>query len=671
MTPIRHCGISIAVLFALVLCGAAPALGATHTWIGPTNGAWSNAANWSGASKPSSGEPGGTIVQFGANTTSSMDIAGLAIDQIHFTGANNTINGTTALTISGSLLVQNIVSEAGGNTLGTTLPVTLTGAALEAASSSGTLTIAGPVGGSVGLVFAGNGGDFALTGNNTYTGPTSILSGALHIATPLGYVIVGSSLTVGDGMGAGAQLVLDQSSDISPGTAVTVNSDGVFNFQSHSDFAKSLTVDGGSVLDASLNMTGPLVVNEGTVAIGGVLSAGSLNMTGGTLSGPGMLGLAGDIQATSSASGPATVASGVRLSGSPTITVTPGTAPELRLTGAIGESGGSRDITKAGGGTLLMSASNTYSGTTSISAGTLLAEGSQSGAFSVGPNGTLSGSGTVGATSVAGVLAPSSPPLHTGALSMGPSGKLNVTLTSLAPGTVPSVSVIGPVAIDPSAALNVGVAPGTSIPGGSTATLIDNDASDAIGGQFAGLPNNALLTTAEGVPLTVSYAGGDGNDLSLTAAPAPSQGGAVAAPASVAAGTPGGGGTSTGGRAKGAGDTSTVKSAGYGAAFGLSAPNACVRPGAAFSVALSVKRLTRGKAKGVTKGKLLAKVTKVAFAIGRKTIKTVRSTPYRARLTVPRASASGATITLRATAYLKLLGGKSATKSLTVAVKVC
>jgi hypothetical protein len=118
---VRRCGASIVVLVALALVSAAPALAATHTWIGPTNGVWSSAANWSGGSKPTSGESGGTIVQFGSNTTSSIDIAGLVVDEIRFTGANNTINGTTGLTISGSTLVVNIASEGAGNTLGTTL----------------------------------------------------------------------------------------------------------------------------------------------------------------------------------------------------------------------------------------------------------------------------------------------------------------------------------------------------------------------------------------------------------------------------------------------------------------------------------------------------------------------------------------------------------------------
>ena len=114
MTSLRPCAISVAVLFALALFGAAPALGATHTWIGPTNGAWSNPLNWSGGSIPTTGEAGGTIVQFSTGTSSSMDIAGLVVDEIHFTGANNTINGTTALGVNGSNLIENIASDAGG-----------------------------------------------------------------------------------------------------------------------------------------------------------------------------------------------------------------------------------------------------------------------------------------------------------------------------------------------------------------------------------------------------------------------------------------------------------------------------------------------------------------------------------------------------------------------------
>src|SRR5258707_10078742 len=124
MGSIRRFGVSIAVLFALALLGAAPALGANHAWIGGAHGSWSSAGNWAGG-VPTNGEPGGTIVTFGSGNTSTMDIPGLVVDEIHFTGANDTISGdgTHALGINGSTIVVNIVSDAAGNTLASNLPL--------------------------------------------------------------------------------------------------------------------------------------------------------------------------------------------------------------------------------------------------------------------------------------------------------------------------------------------------------------------------------------------------------------------------------------------------------------------------------------------------------------------------------------------------------------------
>jgi fibronectin-binding autotransporter adhesin len=739
MTPIRRCGASIAATLALALCGASPALGAIHLWIGPTNGTWSTAANWIGG-KPTSGEPGGTVIEFGSSSTSTMDIAGLTVDQIDFTGASNTINGSTPLTISGSALLQNIVSEAAGNTLSSSLQIVLTGASTLVSSSTGKVTIASPISGTPGMAFVGS-GEFAMTGQNSYAGATTIGSGTLHIATPVGLVISGSSLRIGDGIEPAAKLVLDQSSDISPETPITVERDGVFDFQGQSDSGKSLTVNDGQVLVGSLTLSGALTMSEGTVTIGGVLNAGSLTMTGGTIgaaaTGSNLLVLSGNIGATSSSSAPAAVSTPVELKSSPTVTVTAGaagTAPELRLTGIVSEFGGARAITKAGNGTLLTSAANTYTGTTTVSAGTLVADGTQTGTFSVGQNGTLTGSGALGVTTVEGILAPVAPGLTTGSLSFGPLGRLDETLTSFAPGTVPSAIATGTVTIDPSAALNLIVAPATALPHGSTALVIDNKGPEPIAGQFTGIPNGFVLPTSEGVPLAVSYAGA-GNDMGLTAANVPPQAGSVAAtPSQVTAGQPvalsvtesdanqdaltttwnfgdGAAGSSTstshaytaaglytavatvsdglaqvqstttitvnatpptGGDSTPLRDGGTVPTApapatvsAYGATFSLSAPSACVKAGARFSVTPSIKLPKKGKSKGSVK------VTKVVFTIAGKTVKTLRSAPFAARLTVARGAVSGSTIKVRAIVHLKLRGGKGKSKTLTVGVKVC
>ncbi len=73
-------------------------------------------------------------------------------------------------------------------------------------------------------------------------------------------------------------------------------------------------------------------------------------------------------------------------------------APALnQLTlGAVGESGGSRDLIKTGGGTLILSGANTYSGTTDVTGGALLINGDHSaatGGISVASGARFGGNG--------------------------------------------------------------------------------------------------------------------------------------------------------------------------------------------------------------------------------------------------------------------------------------
>jgi PKD repeat protein len=113
--------------------------------------------------------------------------------------------------------------------------------------------------------------------------------------------------------------------------------------------------------------------------------------------------------------------------------------------------------------------------------------------------------------------------------------------------------------------------------------------------------------------------------------------------------------------------TKTASSSADGALFSLSAPNACVRKGRPFRVTLSIKKLTKTKARG----NVLVSVRKVVFSINAKNVKTLRSAPFRASLTVPGNAKPGSTVTLRARAYFKVRGGKGTTKSITLALKSC
>jgi len=57
---------------------------------------------------------------------------------------------------------------------------------------------------------------------------------------------------------------------------------------------------------------------------------------------------------------------------------------------------------------------------------------------------------------------------------------------------------------------------------GDEFVIIDNDGDDFVEGQFAGLPDGQyLLVAGSPMPLEISYFGGDGNDVVLTAVPEP------------------------------------------------------------------------------------------------------------------------------------------------------
>jgi autotransporter-associated beta strand protein len=471
---------------------------------------------------------------------------------------NNLTVGIGAVALgAGTLVLNGALTMTGGTVTGTGL-LGLKGDASLTSSVAATATVASPVtlngartvaiadgpqatdaalggvisdGAATGTLTKDGPGTLLLSAAtaNLYTGGTSVKDGVLLLDGAASAVIPAAGLlTIGDGAGAESSAIvrLGQLSEISNSASVEAERDGLLDLAGFSEGLTALTVDGGnvSVGAGGLTLGGAVTMVGGRIALGGagaLTANGLLSMAGGTITGTSTGGVrpTGDVQATSSAAGPATISAGVTLTANRTFTVTPGTAPELAVEGVIGDAGGGFGLTKAGAGTMVLAGTNSYSGTTTIGAGTLVANGAQAGPVAVGAGGRLAGTGTVGATTVAGTLHPSAPALKTGALTFAATGRLDVDVPS--PAGVPKVVVTGAVTIDPAAALALHPAAGVALPAGTQLPLVDNDAADAVTGRFGNAPAGGVFT-ADGVPFTTSYAGGGGNDVEATVlAPTP------------------------------------------------------------------------------------------------------------------------------------------------------
>ena len=199
--------------------------------------------------------------------------------------------------------------------------------------------------------------------------------------------------------------------------------------------------------------------------------------------------------------------------------------------GRSGGNGGS--ITKNGTSSLTLSGSNTYTGSTTINAGTFLVNnphgsGTGTGAVQInagtlGGTGRIAGSVTLGTGSGNGAfLVPGveNTPVSTltiqGSLLLASDSTYNFDL-SLSRVTADSVVANG-VTIESNAQFLFNILGHGTLPLGTVFIVIDNTAANSIQGAFSNLSDGDIITT-EGGNLQVSYEGGDGNDLTLTVVP--------------------------------------------------------------------------------------------------------------------------------------------------------
>lgn len=312
----------------------------------------------------------GTVVlgsdQAAGNGTLTLGKAAAADVILQAAGGNRTL--ANALAIAGN------TTFSGSNGFSFSGPTTLTATTIPSGNSTTTFknfTVTNSVdvefGGAIGETVLGTGSSFTKAGGgnmtfsgnsaNTFTGGLSVNNGALMLNKSSG-VAYGGNLTVGDGTGsAGSAVVRLMGNNQTPGTGITIGTDGQLDMQTFNATAGNITMTGGSITG-----TGSLSISNGS----SVFFTGTGNST-------------------------ATIGVGLDLgSGSISFqTNNNAAATEMIVSGPITGNG---SFTKSGSGTLAITGNNSFDGSVTISGGTL-ATSSINATVSVS-NGALSPGGT-------------------------------------------------------------------------------------------------------------------------------------------------------------------------------------------------------------------------------------------------------------------------------------
>lgn len=242
--------------------------------------------------------------------------------------------GTETLTLNGSGIAGDgaLRNMSGNNNFAGAITINT---ATTIGSDYGTLTLSGVISGSGGLTKTGA-GTLTLSGavSNTYTGPTIVNQGTLILAKLDS--VIDPAITIG-GAGSAATVQLNAAYQLY-GASTTINSGGQLNLNNFNDGVGVLTLSGGSI----------------------VTGTGLLYLTGGI---------------TSNASNTTSILAGnYSLYNSQTFNIASGSTPtgeDVIITAAIAEFAAGTTLTKQGSGKLVLSGPNSYSGLTTISAGSL------------------------------------------------------------------------------------------------------------------------------------------------------------------------------------------------------------------------------------------------------------------------------------------------------------
>jgi autotransporter-associated beta strand protein len=430
---------------------------ASDTWINPPlNTSWADGLNWVGGTAPgaTSGTTNTDTATFGTSSGLAVTVdTGRNIQNITF-GANNTYTlsgGSLLLTSGGKILAngssatQNIGSALqiqgdGGSytfqtdTPGTSRLFTLSGAVsgvsttgkittLNLEGTSGTNNIVsgvisdGSAGGQLAIVKSGT-GTWSLATGNTFSGGLTVNGGTLRTGNSGNTNGIFGTGTVTMG---GGSILLGSTSSTTFNNAIVVNTGTSFMRFRASHFFNPASMSGTGTLELGhtsstantvsssdfKNFSGTIrVVQNGTAANNLRMSSGyvetslqnavldlqtntNFNHQAGTNN-----TITTHIGTLAGVSGSFVGGSGA---GSGTFVFSVGSRNEDSVfSGVIGNGGTKSGLTKVGSGKLTLDGTSTYTGTTTVSAGTLLVNGALGNTAVNVTGGTLGGTGTIG-----------------------------------------------------------------------------------------------------------------------------------------------------------------------------------------------------------------------------------------------------------------------------------
>jgi len=280
------------------------------------------------------------VIENGSGTM-SVTITGTGTQTLSGT---NTYSGTTTVS-AGTLQVGDYYS---GGTLGS-------GAVVDNASlvfsCYGTVTFANAISGTGTVTQSNSYGTLILTGNNTYSGGTTVSSGTLQVGSG------GTSGTIGSGAVTNNEsLVFNRSDTITVSGAIsgtgslTQQGTGTLVLSGSNTYSGSTVVNSGGTLRAGSNGALPSGSGKSDVTLDGTLDLNGYS--------PSVNGLTGSGTVTAGVAGTATLSVGNNNQSS-------------TFSGVIQDGSGTVSLTKVGTGTLYLTGTNTFSGGTTISAGSL------------------------------------------------------------------------------------------------------------------------------------------------------------------------------------------------------------------------------------------------------------------------------------------------------------